>query len=220
MCHQKTDTSSSSPSTASAPLLHDTSTPVDLPKGKQPLLPCGPPPELAAPPDHYVASPVVEERGDEEEEISEQAVVKGATASGGIFGLVLGGPFFGMITAGGAYYAVTRPGKVGEAARGVGRSSVLSFRSAKQYCKKNEVGPKLKRAGSRMVQGAKNFNRKHDVSGKVSRGFLSGLNKLSGDDKKDSNSKVSRVDKSDTPAPATPAHPASANASTHHPTTV
>mmetsp|Transcript_23603 Transcript_23603/g.45844 ORF Transcript_23603/g.45844 Transcript_23603/m.45844 type:complete len:256 (+) Transcript_23603:207-974(+) len=159
-------------------------------------------PELETP---VVASAVVDE--EEEPPISDRAIVYGATTSGGLVGCVVGGPVLGLVGAGGAYYAVTRPAgsKVGEAAKRVGKTSVQCFRSAKKFCAKNEVVPKLKRAGSRAVEGAKgindqykvtertqalavgayhtakNVNEQYDVTGKVSRGFVAGLNKLSGD---------------------------------------
>mmetsp|Transcript_8543 Transcript_8543/g.20838 ORF Transcript_8543/g.20838 Transcript_8543/m.20838 type:complete len:256 (+) Transcript_8543:2-769(+) len=153
----------------------------------------------------HVASAVEEE--EEEAPISDRSVVYGATGAGGLIGAVLGGPVLGLVGAGGGYYCVTRPegSKVGDAAKGLGKSTVQTYRSAQKFCKKNRVGPKMKAAGSRMYEGAKEinqqyritertqslavgayqatkgFNQKHDVTGKVSRGFVAGLNKLAGE---------------------------------------
>jgi hypothetical protein len=149
----------------------------------------------------------VEEEGEEEGPISDRAIVYGATGASGMIGAVIGGPLLGLVGAGGGYYAVTRPegSKAGEAARGLGKCTVQTYRSAKKFCKKNQVGPKMKAAGARMYEGAKEvnekyrvteraqamavgayqatreFDRKHDVSGKVARGFVAGLNKLAGE---------------------------------------
>jgi len=156
----------------------------------------------------HMASAVVEEEGEgEEEPISDRAVVYGATGAGGLIGAVFGGPVLGLLGAGGGYYCATRPegSKAGDAAKGLGRSTVQTYRSAKKWCNKNRVGPKMKAAGANVYQGAqemnqkyrvserttnlaagayratKKFNEKHDVTGKMSRGFIAGLNKLAGE---------------------------------------
>jgi hypothetical protein len=74
-------------------------------------------------------------------------IMGGAAAAAGIFGMMVAGPLVGIGLAGGAAYAATRQGSIGDAARATGSAAVV--------------------VGSNTYKASKDLNQKYDLSGKA-----------------------------------------------------
>eukprot|EP00397_Hematodinium_sp_SG-2012_P033472 GEMP01035767.1.p1 GENE.GEMP01035767.1~~GEMP01035767.1.p1 ORF type:complete len:271 (+),score=71.81 GEMP01035767.1:171-983(+) len=102
-------------------------------------------------------------------------VVAAAAGIGAVGGLVVLGTIFGggvgiIAGAGAGAYAATRSDKVGEVARSAAGGAISTVHKAKDFNEKHELTGKALTLGQSIWSKAKEVNEKHDITGKVAHG--------------------------------------------------
>jgi len=98
----------------------------------------------------------------------ERTNVTAAGVGSGVFGLLLGGPFLGLLFGfGGAFAAERKQGFVGDTARAVGEVAITIQRKAKEIDQKHNVVDKSKVAVNKAWEKAKEVDREHNILDKA-----------------------------------------------------
>jgi hypothetical protein len=91
----------------------------------------------------------------------------GAGVASGVIGMLVGGPFLGLLLGFGAAYASTKTdGPVGDAARAVGDVALVAKAKAQEVDAKHNLVTKTKVAANEAWERAKQVDRKHNVLAK------------------------------------------------------
>ena len=91
----------------------------------------------------------------------------GAGVASGVIGMLVGGPFLGLLLGFGAAYASTKTdGPVGDAARAVGDVALVAKAKAQEVDAKHNLVTKTKVAAKEAWERAKQVDRKHNVLAK------------------------------------------------------
>ena len=110
---------------------------------------------------------IVEESNETATPTTEHDRMVGAGVASGVIGMLVGGPFLGMLLGFGAAYASTNTdGAVGDAARAVGDVALVAKEKAKQVDAKHNLVTKSKIAANEAWERAKQVDRKHNVLAK------------------------------------------------------
>lgn len=94
-----------------------------------------------------------------------------AATAGGVVGLLVGGPIFGLVAGIGAGYAATTEGPSGDIARAAGDVAISVGESARQINEKHHVTDKVQESIKVIVDKAYEANEKHRIVSRVSRFF-------------------------------------------------
>lgn len=95
----------------------------------------------------------------------------GAGVASGVVGLLLGGPFFGILLGFGAAWAADKEGAAGDASRAVGEVALLAKSKAREVDSKHNLVLRSKVAASEAWERAKEVDRRHNVLEKT-KGFV------------------------------------------------
>ena len=112
----------------------------------------------------------VEEVSNEINTTEHERMVSAGVASG-VVGLLMGGPFFGILLGFGTAWAHDKEGAAGDAARAVGDVALVAKNKAKQVDAKHHLVLKSKNAINQAWQRAKEVDRRHNVLEKT-KGFV------------------------------------------------
>lgn len=100
-----------------------------------------------------------------------------AAGLGAVAGFMVLGSFGACAGVAGGLYAVTQPGKVGDAARGASDKTIEATHGAMAYNDKHQLTNKAFNLGKSLINKAKEVNEKHDITGKISSGASMAANK-------------------------------------------
>lgn len=87
----------------------------------------------------------------------------GAGVLGGAVGLLVGGPFFGLLLGFGTAYATNKDGAAGDAARAVGDVALVAKTKAREVDNKHQLVEKSKVVANQAWERAKELDRQHHV---------------------------------------------------------
>lgn len=93
----------------------------------------------------------------------EHARMVGAGVLGGVVGLLLAGPIFGLLLGFGTAYATNKDGAAGDAARAVGDVALVAKTKAREVDNKHQLVEKSKVAANHAWERAKELDRRHRV---------------------------------------------------------
>jgi hypothetical protein len=131
-----------------------------------------------APPESEVTDVLVVEESTQEEVSNETTPANlehdrmvGAGVASGVVGLLLGGPFFGILLGFGAAWAADKDGAAGDASRAVGDVALLAKTKAREVDSKHNLVLKSKVVASEAWERAKEVDRRHNVLEKT-KGFV------------------------------------------------
>lgn len=94
-----------------------------------------------------------------------------AGVASGVMGLLMGGPFFGILLGFGTAYAFDKDGAAGDAARAVGDVALVAKEKAVEVDAKHNIVEKTKIAANNVWERCKEVDRKHNVLEKT-KGFV------------------------------------------------
>lgn len=114
-----------------------------------------------APPEEEVDAVEVVETN--ESNTTEHDRMVGAGVASGVVGLLMGGPFLGMLLGFGAAYCTNKEGAAGDAARAVGDVALVAKSKAQEVDEKHNLVTKSKIAASQAWERAKEVDRSHNV---------------------------------------------------------
>ena len=121
----------------------------------------------------------MEQQRQQEEDAQELRQVGGAAVAGGLAGLVLVGPMFGLVAAGGAAVAATTPSKAGQVARAAGDVTASAGDRLKEFDKKHHLTKKTKQGAQEVGRSLKKFDDKHHVVRKTTNSVKKGCDWVS-----------------------------------------
>ena len=111
--------------------------------------------------------PLDENNDDDFEMIPEEERVQRLTVSagvaGGIFGLLLGGPFLGLLAGFGTAYATKQQGATGECARAVGEVALEAKKKAQELNHRHDLVQKGQEQASKAWNKVKEVDREHNL---------------------------------------------------------
>ena len=110
------------------------------------------------------------ETPNESENLEHDRMVSAGVASG-VLGLLLGGPFLGLLLGFGTAYAIDKDGAAGDAARAVGDVALLAKHKAIEVDAKHNLVEKSKTVANDAWKGCKEVDRTHNVLEKI-KGFV------------------------------------------------
>lgn len=114
-----------------------------------------------------------------EENTASRRELWGSAAAGGIVGLAVGGPLFGVVSGGVAAIVATTKSKAGEVTRSCGEVTATVGDHLVEFNRDHHLVQKTKDAAGSLVQSAKKLDEKHHVVEKTSNSIVSGANYVS-----------------------------------------